>query len=77
MKIMNYDHHLWEEFLALLGMEINENGCNSDTDKPNTRKLLEEWHIDFDENGDNQNEMIDIEKSFEFLEKWGGYCGYQ
>ena len=38
------------------------NKCTSNTDKPIAMKILKEW-------GD-----IDIKKSIEFLEKWGGFC---
>jgi hypothetical protein len=63
MKIMNFDHPKWNEFISMLGDEIGSiHGCDCTESKPNTKKVLEEIG------------NIDIEKTFKFLESEGGYC---
>ncbi len=59
---MNFDHPKWKEFISELGDETLLNGCSSEKDKSNTRKVLERI-------GD-----IDIEKTIEFLESEDGSC---
>lgn len=62
MVIMNHEHKDWLEFLFYLGEAIKKEGCNSETEKPIAKSILDLY------------DDIDLSGTFEYFENKGGYC---